>query len=357
MHGLYYRRGAQGIREGVACWNGHLLWQWEEVECSLPVFDSSLLSPWNLVLAERLAMTTAATPYGGDGDAWANAWKAQALLAGWVPFASFSLDGPDALSWCERAGAAGLIYTFEREEYIEGGRIRNDRLHIIAGRAQTYGELFDIPAVIDRYRAALPAGLAEQQIAPLKQHRDVPVATYVSAKERLLERAPRAVQGLTLGHPLEMTIMHVVDSVPIIAALRPADDPKDMPVLPPEAMWRPPISRVQRTALPRCRHPDEHERIGAAGNLVLGGELLAFVQAHWPAELLPSMVRSVAELATRGYVLATAYTHYLITPIPARRLISPELHQYICCVLRGLGRSPESIHLDAEVNRAFLQSV
>ncbi|WP_093173935.1 hypothetical protein [Sinosporangium album] len=357
MHGLYHRRGAPGIREGVACWNGHLLWQWEEVEPSLPEVNPPLLSPWNLVLAERLAMTPGATPYGDDAAHWANAWKAQALLRGWVPYASFSLDGPDALSWCERAGAAGLIYTFEREEYVEEGRLRNDRLHIIAGRSQTYGELFDISSIVTRYRAALPRDLAEAQVRPLEQHRDVPVATYVSATERLLERAPRAVQGLTLGHPLEMTIMHVVDSVPIVVALRSTADPGDAATLPAEALWRPPVARLERTALPRCRHLGDHEKIGAAGSLVLAGELLAFVQAHWPAELLSSTVRSVAELGTRGYVLATAYTHYLITPIPARRLLSPELHDYICCLLRGLGRSPESLHLDAEVNRAFLQSI
>ncbi|WP_329430972.1 hypothetical protein OG339_48315 (plasmid) [Streptosporangium sp. NBC_01495] len=140
------------------------------------------------------------------------AWKGQALLAGTLPYARFTLTGHTALRWCHKAGRRGrLLYTFKRDSYVRGHEVHHDRLLITAARTDTYATLFDLGAIISAYRRALPAELAEREIDSLLAHRHRCPADHLGLPEALSD-LKRSVRGITLGHPIALTTALIMDA-------------------------------------------------------------------------------------------------------------------------------------------------
>ncbi|WP_433259745.1 hypothetical protein ACQPYK_49105 (plasmid) [Streptosporangium sp. CA-135522] len=231
---------------------------------------------------------------------------------------------------------------------------------IIAGRAETYGQLFDLDAISSAYAEALPDDIAQLHIAALQEHRDIRVGTYASA-DLLLEHAPLPIQGLTLGHPVAMTLMQAWDAV----ALIPVPTPRHAES--PVAASKP---TCRRPDIPVCEHEGRHAWIGEVDG-ALSDELLKFTQVYYSTDfLIQGKPSSLDDLLGRPYLIAVTYRRYVATPILLRRKISAELHQLICCLLRGMDKrddedeqvpgrlqGPERLHAEARINQAFLSSV
>ncbi|WP_147269027.1 hypothetical protein [Sphaerisporangium album] len=204
------------------------------------------------------------------------------------------------------------------ENYVKDGDVRHDRWRITAGRCETYGQLFPLDDIMAAYRRALPADLAEREVEALQAHRDVPVARYVPRPADLLD-AKRSLSGLTLGHPVEITVMGILRAA----------------------------GRREPAVPPRCHHDGPHMRLRAMPSEI-AVNLLAFVRRHWAEEFSGATVDSVEDLVRRDYVLEVAYRRHLGTPgHQFAGCLDVEAHQYLCCLLRGNGREPQELHYDS----------
>ncbi len=357
LHGCHQRQVcASGLNEvpeieGLAAWHGSRLWAWSGPE--MPRFHSPWVSPWNPILAQGLRFDhVERTPY--RSSSWPDEWIAEALLQGRKPYGRFALPHKSALDWFAEAGAAGLVYRATRDDSpcrdAQGG-LCEPRLHITASIVRPYGELFDLDALIADYRDVLPERLAAEQTEALLAHRDLSIGlTYVladDADERFWA-APRAVRGLTLGYPPSSTASRIL-----------ADADGAEPV----RVRRGSGGRAGAAAggvfgahlrVPECAHNGRpHARVeDMAATMV--DTVLRWIDRSWP----PDMPRGgypgdAAELAASGYLIAIAYRAY-VTAGPGRRVaigddphLEDELHRYVCCLLRGLGKEPREIQLDA----------
>jgi len=344
MHGLYRRPVAPSTDEVAAYWQGYLLWHWQEAKTAHPLPGTALLSAWNLILAEGLSQPDELTPYGSNVEQFTNAWKSRAVLAGYLPYANFRLPTEQVSAWCATAERARLHY--DREPDAVRGYQR-----IIAARPQTYGQLFDLHAIGLAYASAgLPSLVAASQLAALREHRDIPIATYASV-ELPLEHAPLVIQGLTLGHPVTMTLMHAWDALPVIPIRTPS--------------WR--AGETAAAAWPglrTCDHTGRHEGLDRL-DAERGGDLVAFVRDYYHSEFSPQgRPASLDDLIERPYLVPMAYRRYLATFTPARPAISGQLHRLICCLLRAMATKggelpanpyllPENLHLEAKMGRSW----
>ncbi|NUO99044.1 MAG: hypothetical protein HOW71_25280 [Nonomuraea sp.] len=200
MNGAYERRHPGRRIEVVTIWYGYPLSHWRGPR--MPRFSSPLVSAWNPVLAQGLTRDPGSpTPYGDDR--WCDRWIAEALLYGRKPYGSFTLPAEEALRWFAKSGGTGLVYR---------ARADGPAVRVVAGTTERYDQLFDLAALIADYREALPADLAEPEIAALESHRGhSPALRYVlhqDAEERFAG-APPSVRGLTLGYPPRETAARI----------------------------------------------------------------------------------------------------------------------------------------------------
>jgi len=371
MHGVYERvfRGVESGRpayvEGVAAWHGTRLWSWSGPE--MPRFRDPRVSPWNPILAQGLRAEDAEqTPY--RTPTWCDEWIADALLRDLKPYGRFALPYKNAMDWFTEAGRAGLVYRATRDDSGD-----EQRVHIVAAIAQTYGEAFDLDALIADYQDALPPELAVPQIDALQSHRDRSIALlYVladDADERFFA-APRAVRGLTLGYPPCSTAAR------ILAEAEPAAG------MPPLGRFHAPVSAPhlgghghangngngrtngqQMIRVPECRHPGRpHARVSDMTPTTLA-TVVRWIDRSWPVDMPRGMYPdNAAELERSGYLIAIAYRAYvssdplLRVPICDDPAAESEMHRYICCLLRGMSKDPREIHLDAVYARKMVWS-
>ncbi|GIH26515.1 hypothetical protein Aph01nite_48250 [Acrocarpospora phusangensis] len=356
MHGVYRRPTKAAFRDLLVTWNGHRLWQGEEA-ARFTVDTSPLLSIWNLVYADDYAasgwLVRARADQAGRSLQWAgpepsgranwiDLWKARALLDGLLPFARLTLPESDALRWCAAAGRSGVIANITRgaplDPVAEAG---GDLLLVTASRDETYGRLFPIDAIIDGYREVLPKSIAEREIESLEYHRALSLATYVAEHGRL-EEAGGAVRGLTLGHPVAVTVAQIVDDA------FPLNDPDAITANGRTSPYRlegaESVDGDFQLEIPSCPY-SSHAHARLCDPLPgMGPELVEFVRGNWSPEFLPgSEVNSLEELSGRTYVLSVAYVHYLVSRAYEARPLDSEVHAYICCLLRDLGHEPRQL--------------
>ncbi|MEU9835932.1 hypothetical protein AB0D67_30730 [Streptosporangium sp. NPDC048047] len=324
-YAIHYRPAESGVEEGAAYWNGHLLWRWQEVESAVSAPTSDLLSPWNLILGEGLSLQHEPTPYGADRDRYINTWRSWALVARQLPYATFALPAGDVLTWRIAVGLTTLVYEREPDPHHPGHEC------VVAGRPETYGELFDLEGICAAYQEVFSDEEARPHIAALQEHRDIPVAAYVST-ELPLQGAPAAVRGLTLGHPVEMTMMHLRDAAASARGVQ---------------------------GIPRCRHCGPHRRISDV-ETALAQQVVEFTQAYYAPEFRQQgRPQTVEDLAERPYLISYSYRRHLTTAIHLRHPIGTQLHALICCLLRardprGDDTAPERLWADNQVDLAHL---
>jgi hypothetical protein len=347
LHGVYQRLvspsglGEVPEVEGVAAWHGSRLWSWSGPE--MPRFRNPRVSPWNPVLAQGLRFDhVERTPY--ESGSWPDEWIADALLQHRKPYGRFALPLKTALDWFAEAGPAGLVYRATRD-HTPGSC--DERLHITASIAQTYGEVFDLDALIADYRDVLPERLAAEQAEALHAHRDKSIGLLYVLADDADERfwaAPRAVRGLTLGYPSCSTAARIL-----------ADADAEEPVkrngsrLNGSSVNGHPMLRV-----PECRHQGGPHVKVAEMPAALVDTVVLWIDRSWPADMPRGVYPEDAEeLARSGYMIAIAYRAYVTAPSRLRVSISDdphleeEMHRHICCLLRGLSKEPREIQLDA----------
>ncbi|TYB70143.1 hypothetical protein FXF51_03435 [Nonomuraea sp. PA05] len=200
MNGTYERPLPKRRVEVVTVWYGHALSHWRGPR--MPRFSSPMVSAWNPVLAQGLAVDPhAPAPY--RDELWCDRWIAEALLYGRKPYGAFTLPADEAMRWFAKSGGTNLVYRAE----VEGELVR-----VVAGTSERYGQLFDLDALIADYREALPKELAEREAQALDAHRPFsPALNYVLAEnaEALFAQAALSVRGLTLGYPPRETAARI----------------------------------------------------------------------------------------------------------------------------------------------------
>ncbi|MFI7636471.1 hypothetical protein [Nonomuraea sp. NPDC049400] len=200
MNGTYERTLPGRQVEVVTVWYGHALSHWRGPR--MPRFSSPLVSAWNPVLAQGLAVTPGSpAPY--RDELWCDRWIADALLYGRKPYGTFTLPADEALRWFAKSGGTGLVYHAE-----PAGRL----IRVVAGTAERYAQLFDLDALIADYRDALPPELAEREVAALEAHRGhSPALRYILVEhgEACFAQAPLSIRGLTLGYPPRETAARI----------------------------------------------------------------------------------------------------------------------------------------------------
>ncbi|MFI9841791.1 hypothetical protein ACIHFD_32475 [Nonomuraea sp. NPDC051941] len=200
MNGTYERPLPDRQVEVVTIWYGYALSHWSGPR--MPRFSSPLVSAWNPVLAQGLAVDPGSpSPY--HDELWCDRWIADALLYGRKPYGAFTLPAAEALRWFAKSGGTGLVYHAEPV----GGLIR-----VVAGTTERYAQLFDLDALIADYRGALPSDLAEPEVAALEAHGGhSPALHYILSEngEARFARAPLSVRGLTLGYPPRETAARI----------------------------------------------------------------------------------------------------------------------------------------------------
>ncbi|WP_344475185.1 hypothetical protein [Nonomuraea monospora] len=200
MNGTYERPLPKRRVEVVTVWYGHALSHWRGPR--MPRFSSPMVSAWNPVLAQGLAVDPhAPAPY--RDELWCDRWIAEALLYGRKPYGAFTLPADEAMRWFAKSGGTNLVYRAE----VDGELVR-----VVAGTSERYGQLFDLDALIADYREALPKELAEREAQALDAHRPFsPALNYVLAEnaEALFAQAALSVRGLTLGYPPRETAARI----------------------------------------------------------------------------------------------------------------------------------------------------
>jgi hypothetical protein len=200
MHGLYERPAADGLVDGVAVCEGWPVWWWRGPR--MPRFRSPLVSSWNPILAQALSADKpwyrAWFGFRREFPVDWNEWTAAALADGLKPYGYLDLPRREAGEWAARVRAAGLE--------AEGPTRSGLRWGFAAARTETYGELFDLGALVADYRAVLPAELAGPEAAALLAHAGRRPADYLGVGGfAALENGPSSVCGLTLGYPPSVT--------------------------------------------------------------------------------------------------------------------------------------------------------
>ncbi|MEV4474849.1 hypothetical protein [Nonomuraea sp. NPDC049504] len=201
MNGTYERQLPKRQMEVVTVWYGYPLSHWRGPR--MPRFSSPMVSAWNPVLAQGLAVDPAApSPY--RDELWCDRWIAEALLYGRKPYGAFTLPVDEAMRWFAKSGGTNLVYQ---------ARAEDDLVRVVAGTSERYGQLFDLDALIADYREALPKPLADREAEALEAHRTVsPALSYVLSEpaETLFAQAALSVRGLTLGYPPRETAARIV---------------------------------------------------------------------------------------------------------------------------------------------------
>ncbi|WP_157548868.1 hypothetical protein [Nonomuraea candida] len=201
MNGAYERPLPRNRVEVVTVWYGHALSHWRGPR--MPRFSSPMVSAWNPVLAQGLAVDPQApSPY--QDELWCDRWIAEALLYGRKPYGAFTLPADEAMRWFAKSGGTNLVY----QARADGGLVR-----VVAGTFERYAQLFDLDALIADYREALPRALAEREAAALDAHRSrSPALHYVLTEnaETLFAQAALSVRGLTLGYPPRETAARIL---------------------------------------------------------------------------------------------------------------------------------------------------
>ncbi|MET8868677.1 hypothetical protein ABZW11_37600 [Nonomuraea sp. NPDC004580] len=201
MNGTYERQLPKRQMEVVTVWYGYPLSHWRGPR--MPRFSSPMVSAWNPVLAQGLAVDPAApAPY--RDELWCDRWIAEALLYGRKPYGAFTLPVDEAMRWFAKSGGTNLVYQ---------ARAEDDLVRVVAGTSERYGQLFDLDALIADYREALPKPLADREAEALEAHRTVsPALSYVLSEpaETLFAQAALSVRGLTLGYPPRETAARIV---------------------------------------------------------------------------------------------------------------------------------------------------
>ncbi|MEV4568233.1 hypothetical protein AB0K12_31070 [Nonomuraea sp. NPDC049419] len=201
MNGTYERQLPKRQMEVVTVWYGYPLSHWRGPR--MPRFSSPMVSAWNPVLAQGLAVDPAApAPY--RDELWCDRWIAEALLYGRKPYGAFTLPVDEAMRWFAKSGGTNLVYQ---------ARAEDDLVRVVAGTSERYGQLFDLDALIADYREALPKPLADREAQALEAHRAVsPALSYVLSEpaETLFAQAALSVRGLTLGYPPRETAARIV---------------------------------------------------------------------------------------------------------------------------------------------------
>ncbi|MBF8188200.1 hypothetical protein ITP53_21195 [Nonomuraea sp. K274] len=200
MNGTYERPLPDHQVEVVTIWYGYALSHWRGPR--MPRFSSPMVSAWNPVLAQGLAVEPGTpTPYR---DAlWCDRWIAEALLYGRKPYGAFTLPVEETLRWFGKSGGSGLVYHAETS---------GELIRVVAGTSERYAHLFDLDALIADYRDALPPELAEPEAAALEEHRGhSPALHYIlsDGAEARFAQAPLSVRGLTLGYPPRETAARI----------------------------------------------------------------------------------------------------------------------------------------------------
>jgi hypothetical protein len=371
MHGVYERRigGVESGRpahvEGIAAWYGSRLWSWSGPE--MPRFRDRRVSPWNPILAQGLRCEgVEMTPY--RTPSWCEEWIAEALLRDLKPYGRFALPYKSAMDWFAEAGRAGLVYRATRDDPADGDDGER-RLYIVAAVARTYGEVFDLDALIADYQDALPEDLAAPQIDALQRHRDQSMGLLYVLADDADERfwaAPRAVRGLTLGYPPSSTAAR------ILAEAEPTSGtPRTRRFLEPAAHPQPTglangtgrTNGQQMIRVPECRHPGRpHARVADMTPATFA-TIVRWIDRSWPVDMPRGLYPdSALELERSGYLIAIAYRAYvsgdplLRVPIGDDPAAEGELHRYVCCLLRGMSKDPREIHLDAVYARKMVWS-
>ncbi|MEV0620196.1 hypothetical protein AB0I81_43225 [Nonomuraea sp. NPDC050404] len=200
MNGTYERPLAKRRVEVVTVWYGYPLSHWRGPR--MPRFSSPMVSAWNPVLAQGLAVDPRSpAPY--RDELWCDRWIAEALLYGRKPYGAFTLPADEAMRWFGKSGGTNLVYH---------AQVDDDLVRVVAGTSERYGQLFDLDALIADYREALPRDLAELEAEALEAHRaHSPALHYVLSEdaETLFAQAPLSVRGLTLGYPPRETAARI----------------------------------------------------------------------------------------------------------------------------------------------------
>ncbi|NAS24584.1 hypothetical protein GT755_23195 [Herbidospora sp. NEAU-GS84] len=286
------------------------------------------MSPWNEVLSQGL-LRDLADPSPYDGAAWSERWIAGALLSGRKPFGRFTLPLDEAQAWCIRARRVGLEYHRER---VDG-----NALHITAGREETYGELFELDALVAYYRDVLPPEAAETAAWGLLSHRKESPANHTFAGVDAFAELPRAVRGLTLGYPPLATARRILLESGGENEIEFPDVPLD-PGRPEPA----PLGDV-----PVCDHDHPVPRFENHDDLVKACEPLTdLVSYYWQLDRELSMFApriSGVYLADYPEALIAAFEAHARAASTDRYPRAEAVFAHMCCVLRHLGREPDDL--------------
>ncbi len=330
LHGLYAGQRAESEFGSwtriLAVWHGYRIWDFTGP--AMNGFRSSLVSPWNEILSQGL-LRDLADPSPYDGAAWSERWIAGALLSGRKPFGRFTLPLDEAQAWCIRARRVGLEYHRER---VDG-----NALHITAGREETYGELFELDALVAYYRDVLPPEAAETAAWGLLSHRKESPANHTFAGMDAFTELPRAVRGLTLGYPPLATARRILLESGGENEIEFPDVPLD-PGRPEPA----PLGDV-----PVCDHDHPVPRFENHDDLVKACEPLTdLVSYYWQLDRELSMFApriSGVYLADYPEALIAAFEAHARAASTDRYPRAEAVFAHMCCVLRHLGREPDEL--------------
>ncbi|WP_237107239.1 hypothetical protein [Nonomuraea sp. MG754425] len=212
MNGTYERPLPRRTVEVVTVWYGYPLSHWRGPR--MPRFSSPMVSAWNPVLAQGLAVDPhAPAPY--RDELWCDRWIAEALLYGRKPYGAFTLPADEAMRWFAKSGGTNLVYRAEVAADVPAelsAGVPGELVRVVAGTSERYAQLFDLDALIADYREALPGELAERESQALDAHRSrSPALDYVlrQSAEALFAHTALSVRGLTLGYPPRETASRI----------------------------------------------------------------------------------------------------------------------------------------------------
>ncbi|MBB3733829.1 hypothetical protein [Nonomuraea dietziae] len=200
-HGIYYRSELDGVREGVAVIDGHVVSRWNELLFPLPV---PFCSPWNRILADAgavgLSVDYALRCHAEDpehlhlDDGARAQWAACAVLEGLLPYAEVSPRPEQMQAMMAAIEASPLILTYQ-SEVAPQSMLPTLRV----GRTERIGDLWDIPALIHAWEQIdVPEDLAKSERKALDEAQDMRVSDVVFRPHSLSE-ASWSVMALITG--------------------------------------------------------------------------------------------------------------------------------------------------------------
>ncbi|MEV1176842.1 hypothetical protein [Nonomuraea sp. NPDC049784] len=208
-HGIYYRTDSDGVLEGIAVIDGHVVSRWHELPFPLQVpLQVPLCSPWNRILADSAAIgltvdqalaCVAADPEHLHPDDGARAiWAAEAVLAEQVAYAEVSPRSWQMSPLVAAIESSPLILTYhsERWPHTWAPTLR-------VGRSERIGDLWDIPALIRAWEEIdipddVSRDVSRRECKALDEASDMRVSDVVRRPDHL-RKASWSVMALLIG--------------------------------------------------------------------------------------------------------------------------------------------------------------